>query len=327
MKFLFFTFVFYMWTTTITFAEITITPVQVTSTIQGDVKSSARYLISDNPSFDNDTPLQRSNGTGVTLPSGTSLKDLLSTFHLRNGLGEAESWTQKREYGHPVFVFDLTGGENAEINSIILWQYGNTGGKRLAENDTKNFRLLFHTKEQGNHFDFSSESIGFSGQMKKAGRTTTQNPAQQFVFPAPKKARYVAMMIDSNFGHRGTPGKRYGLGEVRFSSQKNKIYTPTQTTTPTPSDTHTTTPNNQPNKKIHPPVLIAKKQPPIKTKTPIPSTTNTITPNNQPNKKILPPTLIAKTTLQTKKESSSLPTRKGLLSLFAPLLLLFRKKN
>ena len=283
MKILLFSFMFSLiWSNTTTFAGSVIAPVEATSTIRGDAESSVRYLISDNPSFNDEPSLQHSNGRSVTLPTGSDLKDALTTFHARSGLAQEESWTQTIEFGHPLFVFDLTGSGNIEIDSIILWQYGNNGGKRMAENDTKNFRLLFHTEEEGTHFDFSSESIGFFGQMKKAGFSTNQNPAQRFVFPTVKKVRYVAMTIDSNFGYRGMVGKRYGLGEVRFSSPTKKNSS-SKARPPSSSNIISTT--------------ISKHQPTTKT----------------------PPL--------TKKEVPSPLTKRGLLSLFAPLLLLFRKKG
>ncbi len=199
-------------------AAVVVAPVSVTSTIAGDAGSGVNYLIGDNPGYTTEAPLQRPVGTSVTLPSGTAIADALATFHARSGTAHAESWTQKTESGHPVFVFDLTGGGDTNINSTILWQYGNQGGSgHIGENDTRDFRMIFHTESEGSSFNFGTETIDLTASMVRSGIGTGSNAAQQFSFDA-ITARYVAMIIDNNQGISGTPGPRYGLGEVRFGT-------------------------------------------------------------------------------------------------------------
>ncbi len=213
-------FFFFVFAVFLVCGDTVVTPVRVTSSAGNDVNSHINYLIADNPTYTKEMSLQRPVGTAVTLPSGADVALALATFHLRSGRGEAESWTQlidRLPEEGAILVFDLTGGGNVDINSVILWQYGNHGGKRLSENDTKDFRMIFHTEAQGTVFDFSTEPVDLTAAMKKAGKTTDLNVAQQFTFTV-KRARYAAMKIDSNHGIDGQLGPRYGLGEVRFST-------------------------------------------------------------------------------------------------------------
>ena len=191
-------------------AATVIKPVGVTSTINGNAGSSVNYLLNDNTGYTTEAPLQRPVGVSVTLPSGTDLTDALATLHARSGSAHAESWTNFTSVGNPVFVFDLGAG-NTDISSILLWQYGNSGGV----NDTKNFRVILHTEAEGNTFDFTSESADLTDEASGmgAGVLTASNVAQQFSFSSAQSVRYVALRIDTNYG-----GNRYGLGEIRFAS-------------------------------------------------------------------------------------------------------------
>jgi len=187
-------------------------PVSVSTNIAGDAGSSHLYLLDDNPGFGADS-LQRPAGTGVTLNTGDPLADALATVHERSGTAHAESWTRPTGSGNPEFVFDLTGGGDTPVESILLWQYGNGS----PGNSARDFELIFHTEAEGNGFSFGTEPIEFAGTMDAASPfTTAANVAQLFSF-APETARYVGLRLANNYnGILGPGGDRYGLGEVRF---------------------------------------------------------------------------------------------------------------
>lgn len=197
-----------------------IKPVSVSTTIAGDAGSSHLYLLDDNPSFAAPS-LQRPVGTGVTLNTGDLLSAAMATVHERSGGGHAESWTRSTELGLPEFVFDLTGGGDTAVESIILWQYGNNGGGpgRIG-NATKDFRVILHSEAEGNVFNFSTETADIDDIMQAyLDASTASNIAQLFSFPSVQNARYAAVRIDDNYlGEPGiiAGGDRYGLGEVRF---------------------------------------------------------------------------------------------------------------
>ncbi|NQT40601.1 MAG: discoidin domain-containing protein [Planctomycetes bacterium] len=193
-----------------------IKPVAVSTSITGDAGSSHLYLLDDNPGFAAHS-LQRPVGTGVTLETGDPVSHALVTVHERSGTAHAESWTRGTGLGLPEFVFDLTGGGDTPVESILLWQYGNGS----PGNSARDFELIFHTEAEGDVFSFASgsgtEANEFTGTMDAAAPFTTDaNVAQQFNF-APETARYVGLRIANNYlGILGPGGDRYGLGEVRF---------------------------------------------------------------------------------------------------------------
>lgn len=198
-------------------------PVSAISSIAGDAGSSVDFLLDDNPSV-TEAGLQDDEGSAVTLDSGDSLDKALATYGYRGGDGHQESWTRGTPEGNPVFTFDLTGGGDTAIGSVLLWQYGNDGGGvSRGGNATRQFSLIFHTEAEGGSFDFGSETIGFTGTMDLiSGTDTLDNLAQLFYFGATSTVRYVALRIDNNYG--GQPGvlvggDRYGLGEVRFATE------------------------------------------------------------------------------------------------------------
>ncbi len=192
-----------------------IKPVGVTSTIAGDAGSSHLYLLDDNPGNPN-AGLQHAEAP-ATLETGTFLSEAMQTYAYRAEDGHEESWTSPTGNGNPVFVFDLTGGDDTPLDSAILWQYGNNGGPGTdnSYNSTKNFEIIWHTEAQGNTFDFESETINFNSVMAQiTGDNTTDNIAQVFPLGARVNVRYVALRIVSNYD-----GIRFGLGEVRFSAE------------------------------------------------------------------------------------------------------------
>ena len=201
-----------------------IAPVSATSNIAGDAGSSVDYLLVDNPGFAA-AGLQRPVGTGVTLPTGSSVADALATFAELSGGGQAESWTRPTGEGNPIFTFDL--GADTDVGSIILWQYGNNGGGANRNgNHTREFELIFHTEAEGDVFDFGAEAVEFGGTMARAGvdvlPATEHNAAQPFSFGSTVTARYVALRIASNYLDQPgleAGGDRYGLGEVRFATE------------------------------------------------------------------------------------------------------------
>jgi len=202
-------------------AEATILkPVSVSTSITGDAGSSHLYLLDDNPGYA-PASLQRPTGTGVTLNTGDPLSDAMATVHELTGTGHAESWTRPTGAGLPEFVFDLTGGGDTPVESILLWQYGNNGGgPNRVGNHTKDFRVILHTEAEGATFDFGTETADLDDIMDVIEQASTPfNVAQLFDFASVQNARYAAFRIDDNYG--GEPGiiaggDRYGLGEVRF---------------------------------------------------------------------------------------------------------------
>ena len=202
-------------------------PVAVSTSIGGDAGSHHVYLIDDNPTFAA-TSLQRPVGTGVTLETGDLLSDALATVHERSATAHAESWTRPTGLGQPQFVFDLTGSGDTPVESIILWQYGNSA----PGNSARDFELIFHTEAEGGVFSFASaggtETIEFAGTMSAAASyATASNVAQQFSFVAPETARYVGLRIANNYNGILSPGgDRYGLGEVRFVAPGSVIPEP-----------------------------------------------------------------------------------------------------
>ena len=192
-----------------------IAPVSVSSTVAGDAGSSAQWLISDNAG-DARLNLQRPVGTAVPLATGASLADALATVHDRDSGGHVESWTSPTGGGNPIFTFDLTGGGDVTVGSIILWQYGNNGNGTPG-NDTRAFSLDFRTEAEGTAGAFVAD---FNAEAAAAGGDPAGNVAQAFGFAGQEDIRYVLLQIDTNYvGEFGGGGDRYGLGEVRFASE------------------------------------------------------------------------------------------------------------
>lgn len=201
-------------------------PVSATSTIAGDAGSNVNFLLNDNPAS-GEISLQDDTGAAVALDTGAPILDAICALAARSGSAQAESWTRGASLGNPVFVFDLTGGGDTDIGSILLWQYGNNGGPGAGNggNSTREFSLIFHTEAEGDAFDFGAETTEFTGSMAPIyGDSVADNVAQPFFFGASVSARYVALRIDSNYLSPADPiitggGDRYGLGEVRFATE------------------------------------------------------------------------------------------------------------
>jgi len=201
----------FLFISSIVYGDTVVKPESVTSTIAGDAGSSVNYLINDNAGNSGDS-LHTTTGEALALNTG-EIFVLSNAVAYHAGNGQYESWTAKKTAGKPVFVFDL--GANKTIHSAVLWQYGNWAGNTSAagENDTQNFRMLFHTAAEGNSFDFGTETADLTATASRIQNLQVNgNVAQQFNFTE-TTARYIAMTIDSNFG-----GSRYGLGEVRFTT-------------------------------------------------------------------------------------------------------------
>ncbi len=188
-------------------AATVVTPVSVTQTvgIPNAPSTAVGNLLAD---VDGNTyySLQNPLGTLVDLPTGTNLTIALATVAELSNNGWRESWSSNTGQ-NPVAVFDLTGGVDTEIASILLWQFGNSGA---TDQQTQDFSLMFHTAAEGN--DFSTWSTEFSDTLAQVSGSHVNNIAQQFTFAGVEDVRYVALRIDTNYG-----GSRDGLGEVRFA--------------------------------------------------------------------------------------------------------------
>ena len=194
-------------------ADTIIVPVSVTSTLAGNAGSSVDYLIGDNAGNANPS-LHDTNAVAVVLTNGMDATIVTNVYAEHSGTGQNESFVTAKDVHNPVFVFDL--GADTSISAMVLWQYGNWAGSTVlaGENDTKNFRLIFHTGAQGGtagDFDFDNDPVNLStNAVRMQNRNVNGNIAQQFSFDT-ATARYVAMRIDTNYG-----GPRDGLGEVTF---------------------------------------------------------------------------------------------------------------
>lgn len=211
--------------TSLSFGDV-VTPVSATSNIDGDAGSSVDWLLAENPARA-EFGIQDEFGALTTLDTGDTTQKAVCTFALRGGGGHQQSWTRPIGEGNPIFIFDLSGGGDLSIGSVILWQYGNNGGPGPTNggNATRDFSLIFHTEAEGDTFDFDTEATEFSDTMEPIyGDETLDNHAQPFFFGAQETARYVALRIDNNYLPPADPiitlgGDRYGLAEVRFATE------------------------------------------------------------------------------------------------------------
>ncbi|MCK4294071.1 MAG: hypothetical protein KAY65_12805, partial [Planctomycetes bacterium] len=179
--------------------------------------------------------LNDNSGLTPAVNAGDSLASALAAVHVNTGI--VESWVTNDSAPDyfatspaPVIVWDLTGGGNTGVASIILWQYQNDGGgaNRIG-NHARTIELRFNTEAEGSAV-FSGPAITVT---MKPVLTGEQNTAQDFDL-AGQACRYVQMTVTDN--HYGDPdglgvnptvgGDRVGLGEVRFAPVPDVANTP-----------------------------------------------------------------------------------------------------
>ena len=175
------------------------------------------------------------SGMTPAVNAGDSLDAALAATHMNTGV--PQSWVTNAaapDYfaasAAPVIVWDLTGGGNAGVASIILWQYQNDGGgDNRVGNHARTIELRFNTEAEGSGV-FSEPATTIT---MKPTLTGEQNTAQGFDL-AGQTCRYIQMTFTDN--HYGDPdglgvhatigGDRVGLGEVRFAAVPDVANTP-----------------------------------------------------------------------------------------------------
>ena len=173
---------------------------------------------------------------------GTSLVSALAATH-RFGSSYDASYASTNPGGSSDFfasigpdtdvdiVYDLTGGRNTDIGSVILWQYENNGGggSRNVGNHARTIEIRVNAEAQG--------SATFGGPattvMLLPVTDSDADPdndlggvssAQFFVFDPLENGRYAQLSITDNYlGFQGITigGDRVGLGEVRFAGAQS----------------------------------------------------------------------------------------------------------
>ncbi|MCA9184968.1 MAG: LamG-like jellyroll fold domain-containing protein [Pirellulaceae bacterium] len=211
----------------VTVTLVSATPVHA-AVVQPTIFSS--NLNTDVGIGDDENAMVNGQGLSVALPTGSDFTTALGATHAYGG-GFAESYVSVSTAGDyfgtngPVSaVFDLTGGGDTIVNSVLLWQYQNNGGNNTSVgNHARNIELRFNTDSQG--------AASFAGPvteliMKPVVGTGAINGAQPFAAGGGQSYRYVEMIITDNhfndpdgFGITGG-GDRVGLGEIRFASDE-----------------------------------------------------------------------------------------------------------
>jgi len=123
-------------------------------------------------------------------------------------------------------VYDLTGGGDTPVDSVLCWQYENSGGGGASVgNHARTLEIRFNTEADGPTL-FAGPPITVTllpvvdGDADDANDLGGVNAAQ--AFPLGEQAgRYVQVSLTDNyFGLQGMTGggDRVGLGEIRFAS-------------------------------------------------------------------------------------------------------------
>lgn len=125
-------------------------------------------------------------------------------------------------------VFDLTGGGDTTIQSVIFWQYQNVGtGKASLGNDARSIEVRINSEAQGaTHFLSAPTLLTLKpvtdGDNDPSNDLGGVNSAQAFFLARGSiRGRYAQISITDNYlGYQGitSGGDRVGLGEIRFTS-------------------------------------------------------------------------------------------------------------
>jgi len=187
----------------------------------------------DTNHYSSATTAKLNDNSGMTpgVNAGDSLADAIGAIHANTGV--FDSWVTNDSapdyfggFGGtnpPEIIWDLTGGGDTPVGTLIIWQYQNDGGgNNQVGNHARTIELQFNTEAQG--------SDTFAGPiatvMALPTLTGDDNVAQPLALPG-GEYRYVSMKITDN--HAGDPdgvgvhatigGDRVGLGEVRFATE------------------------------------------------------------------------------------------------------------
>jgi len=178
-------------------SHVLITPVEVTTTTEGDLWPVSNLIQGPGVGISADDPHEKISsgaaGNWVTSAPGGFPSDFIVAA------------------GEPILTFDL--GADTSISEIYTWGYSVSNA-----NGVKDFSLLFATEADG------LEGFGTSIGLNPLLSMTIDDTSMQTNTFAPVNARYVQMTISSSHlsnGGSGGPdgpagGDRVGLGEVAF---------------------------------------------------------------------------------------------------------------
>ncbi|MFI4860841.1 MAG: PEP-CTERM sorting domain-containing protein [Phycisphaerales bacterium JB063] len=187
-----------------------------------DAASTPDALISATETVNNNGMLTAVNG-------GDSLASALAAAHDFSGAYN-QSWVTNAPTGgdyfdagvpNPTLVYDLTGGGDTTIGSILLWQYQNDGGGTAVGNHARTIEVRINTDAQGTGSFAGPAQVLTLDSVLALGGT---NSAQAFGLGG-DSGRYVQLTFTDN--HFGDPdgqgvaggGDRVGIGEVRFATE------------------------------------------------------------------------------------------------------------
>ncbi|XAM01367.1 PEP-CTERM sorting domain-containing protein [Phycisphaeraceae bacterium D3-23] len=174
------------------------------------------------------TETVNNNGMNTAVNGGDSLASALTATHDFSGAYN-QSWVTNAaapDYfatsAAPALVYDLTGGGDTTVGSILLWQYQNNGGTGTdIGNHAYTIDVRVNTDAQGTgSFAGPSQTITLESVLALGGT----NSAQAFGLGG-GSGRYVQLTFtDNHFGDPagegvGGGGDRVGIGEVRFATE------------------------------------------------------------------------------------------------------------
>lgn len=208
---------------------------------------SEEYVYTPAIKLINGEGLEDNKGITRSVTKQSTLSEALNTQHLYDGLF-AESFvsTDLGKAGSDLFaslpdgdtdvdlVFDLTGGGNTALNSVLLWQYQNVGDAAYAVgNHTRSIEIRVNTEAQGKTSFSASPTLVTLKPVTDGDEDEDpnndlggNNTAQAFPLAGSSSfGRYVQVSITDNYlGHQKITGggDRVGLGEIRFVAATTK---------------------------------------------------------------------------------------------------------
>jgi LmbE family N-acetylglucosaminyl deacetylase len=198
------------------------------------------------------------DGMNTAVNGGDTLISALEAIH-QYGSSYKDSYASTDPGGYPSdffaslpggdtdvdIVFDLTGGGDTDIGSVILWQYENSGGgTSRAANHARTIEIYVNTEAQGDTIFNESPIIVTlfpvtDGDAEPDNDLGGVNSAQFFSLGSLVNGRYVQLSITDNYyGLQGmtSGGDRVGLGEVRFATELTFELITTEPTNPIPEN-------------------------------------------------------------------------------------------